>query len=383
MKKQGLFLMSVASVMFFACSDNQDSVQNPNVTSEPTLLSISLTGTDNMKGRATGTPTPAEESTVNDGIIYVFDAGGIVLKKAYFKAGDITNSTGSIQIATTTAASSVSVLLNTGISDSASMAGKPYDIPSKTQLEALTVNLALSNGTGAATQIKNNLLMSGNSTGTITFTGNPKTANVPITVSRIASKIAINWSFVPNSGFTNKIRLVGAVVLNVPSSSHLFGTSLTVPSANYIEGLPANVLNNFPAGGYKPASGNMISNVNLLSVSGFTVTPVPDNHFYVFENTNISPTIVALVADFNENGLDVPNASANLRKYYPVVINKATTGGQDGTMTIKRNVAYNVMLTVKGAGVDNPFNPIDPASLNVTVTVANWALIVNVNQTFE
>lgn len=385
MRNYGLFLTGLASIMLFSCSNNQESAHEsggPGGLGEPALLSVSLAGNEGVQGRATGTPTQIEESMVNDGIVYIFDAGGNVLNKAYFSAGDIAGSSGSKQIATTTAAASVSVLLNTGVTDSASMVGQPYDVPTKRQLEALTVNLAQPDGTG--TQIKDHLLMSGSSTAPIVYSGSPKTADVPVTVSRIVSKIMMSWSFAPNSTFTNKIRLVGAVVLNASYSSSLFGVSLALPATQYVEGLPAEVLGAFPDGGYKPAFADMISNVGLMAVSNFMVAPVPDNHFYIFENANIlTPTIVALVADYNENGIDVPAPENNLRKYYPVVINKAATGGQDGTMTIKRNVTYNVMITVKGVGVDNPFEPIDPASLNVTVTVADWALIVNVNQTFE
>ena len=383
MKNHGLLLMSFATFLFFSCSDKQESIPESSKSGEPALLSITLSGASNVKGKAAGTPTSDEESNVNDGIIYVFNTRGEILNKSFFTSGDITSSTGSKQITTTTSAASVSVLLNTGIPDSASIAGTSYDISTKSQLEALTVNLALSNGTGAATQVKNNLLMSGTSSDPITFTGTPKTGQVAVTVSRIVAKVSINWSFEPNSALVNKVRLVGAVVLNAPLSSRLFGTSLTLSDMTYLEGLSDEVLNGFPFEGYRPADGYMISNVDLLSVTDFQVSPVPANHFYLFENTDDYPTIIAIVADFNENGIDQPNPDANLRKYYPIVINKASTGNQDGTMTVKRNVAYNVNAIVKGVGVDNPFYPVDPASLNITVTVADWALIVNVNQTFE
>lgn len=383
MKNHGLLLMSFATFLFLSCSDHQESAQESSKSGEPALLSITLSGAGNVKGKAISTPTPEEESNVNDGIIYIFNSKGEILNKSFFKSGDITGSTGSKQITTTTSAVCVSVLLNTGIPDSASIVGTPYDVTSKRQLEALTVDLALSNGTGDGTQIKNNLLMSGASSDPITFMGSPKTGQVSVSVSRIVAKVMINWSFEPNSALVNKVRLVGAVVLNVPLSSRLFGTSLTLSNMKYLEGLPNEVLNNFPFEGYRPADGYMISNVGLMSVSDFQVSPVPANHFYLFENTNDYPTIIAIVADFNENGIDQPTSDDNLRKYYPIVINKATTGNQDGTMTVKRNVAYNVNAIIKGVGVDNPFYPVDPASLNITITVADWALIVNVNQTFE
>lgn len=384
MKNCRLILMAFAAISFFACSSNSDSPDQGNLpTGESATLSIHLAGSGQAKSKAQGTPTPAEESNVNDGIIYVFDASGHILTKAFFSAGDITGNTGSKEIETTTAASSVAVLLNTGISDAASITGTPYDIPTKSKLETIAVDLAEWQGKDATTQVKNNLLMSGVSTDPINFTGDPKMADVTVKVSRIVAKVVMDWSFEPTSALTDKIRLVGAVILNVPLSSYLFGTTLTPADTKYLEGLPADTLDAFPYEGYRPVDGNMISNVGLLAIDNFQVTPVPENHFYIFANTPDYPTIVALVADFNENGIDQPTPAANVRKYYPVVINKARTGGQDGSMTVQRNVTYNVKITVKGIGVDNPFNPGDPASLNVIVTVEDWALTVNVEQTFE
>ena len=43
------------------------------------------------------------------------------------------------------------------------------------------------------------------------------------------------------------------------------------------------------------------------------------------------------------------------------------------------------MLTavIKGEGVDDDSKEIDPATLKLTVTVADWALTINQNVTFE
>lgn len=378
------FLLLAIAFAFTACNDDE-SIQNEDsgsiVKGESALLSVSVVGkTDGeAQTRATGNEG-VDESKVNNGIIYIFDASGNVVKKAFLKTADFTANAATKNVATTTAAKSVSVLLNVGIADSTALAGSKYDVPTKNQLEALTEKLT-NESTGAALQIKNNLIMSGISSMPIVFSGTPKTGSINVIVSRIASRVKVNWTFAPSSTYTNKIRLKGAVLLNVASASKLYGTSLFPSSGvKYIQGFSSATFGTFPATTFKPAVIDILSNITEFVVSPFAVPQAVENHFYVFENSATYPTIVALVADYNENGIDV---GANQTKYYPVFINRATTNGQDGSMTIKRNNQYKVNITVKGVGVDNPYEPVDPTSLDVIITVAPWNLEINVNQTFE
>lgn len=382
MKKRMLLLLSAIAFAFTACNE-EESVQNGvsgnSVSGEPALLSISVSGKTESKTRTTGSEG-VDESNVNDGIIYIFDGGGNVVKKEFLKTADFTGNVATKTVATTTAAKSISVLLNIGIADSTTLAGTKYDVPTINQLEALTETLT-NETTGTALQQNDNLIMSGVSTVPLTFSGTPKTGTSNVIVSRIASRIKVYWTFAPSSTYTNKIRLKGAVLLNVASASQLFGASLFPSSGvKYIQGFTPTTFNAFPATTFKPAFGDIISNTTEFVVSPFAVPQAADNHFYVFENNATYPTIVALVADYNENGIDV---GANQTKCYPVFINRAITGGQDGSMTIIRNNQYNVNITVKGVGVDNPYEPVDPTSLDVTITVAPWNLEINVNQTFE
>lgn len=378
------FLLPAIAFAFTACS-NDESIQDEDpgnlINGESALLSISVIGkTDGgTQSRATGNEG-TDESKVNNGIIYIFDSSGNVVKKAFLKTSDFTANATTKTVATTTAAKSVSVLLNVGIADSLALAGTKYDVPTKNQLEALTEKLT-NEVTGAAMQTKSNLIMSGMSTAPIAFSGTPKAGTISVTVSRIASRVKVNWTFAPNSTYTNKIRLKGAILLNVASMSKLYGTSL-VPSSGvkYIQGLSPATFTAFPATTFKPATIDMLSNTSEFVVTPFAVPQAAENHFYVFENSATFPTIVALVADYNENGLDV---GSNQTKYYPVFINRAATNGQDGSMTIKRNNQYKVNITVKGVGVDNPYEPVDPASLDVMITVAPWNVEINVNQIFE
>lgn len=382
MKKNVCVLIpALAFVFAFAgCSDDENSQNAVSTKGEPAKLSISIVGkTDGgVQTRADGNQG-TDESKVNDGIIYIFDAGGNVIKKVFLSTADFSSNSATKAVATTTAAQSLSVLLNVGITDSTSLAGSRYDVPTRTQLEALTAMLTDSS-TGAAMQMKNNLVMSGTG-GPIAFTGTPKTGTVNVTVSRIVSRVKVMWSFAPTSTYVDKIRLKGAVLLNVASASKFFGSSL-IPSSGvkYIQGLPQATFQAFPATTFKPAVADAMFNEPEFAVSSFAVPQAAENYFYIFENSPTFPTIVALVADYNENGIDV---GANMTKYYPVFINRATTGGQDGMMNIMRNNQYMVNITVKGIGVDNPYEPVDPSSLTAIIQVAPWNLAINVNQTFE
>lgn len=363
------------------CSDDENSQNAVTSQGEPAKLSISIVGKTDGSGvetRANGNQG-TDESKVNDGIIYIFDGGGNVIKKVFLSMADFSSNSATKAVATTTAAQSISVLLNAGITDSTSLAGSMYDVPTKNKLEALMTQLT-DPITGVAKQMKNNLMMSGWA-GPIAFTGTPKTGTVNVTVSRIVSRVKVMWTFAPNSTYVNKIRLKGAVLLNVASSSMLFGSSL-VPSSGvkFIQGLPLATFQAFPATTFKPAEANAMFNEAEFAVSPFAEPQEAENHFYIFENSATFPTIVALVADYNENGID---DGPNMTKYYPVFINRATTGGQNGMMDITRNNQYMVNITVKGIGVDNPYEPVDPASLTAIITVAPWNLEINVNQTFE
>ena len=81
--------------------------------------------------------------------------------------------------------------------------------------------------------------------------------------------------------------------------------------------------------------------------------------------------------------------SAPVTRYYPVTINKkqanTTITGGEGTDkgSIAANTRYVLTALIKGEGVDDDSKEIDPATLKLTVTVADWALTINQNVTFE
>ena len=78
--------------------------------------------------------------------------------------------------------------------------------------------------------------------------------------------------------------------------------------------------------------------------------------------------------------------------YYPIVINKSQSGTtitENGetktgrTGYLDRNTVYNLSAVIKGKGVSDPSQDIEPADLNLTVTVADWTLTVTQEVVFE
>ena len=75
--------------------------------------------------------------------------------------------------------------------------------------------------------------------------------------------------------------------------------------------------------------------------------------------------------------------------YYPIIVNKSQTGtnitGASGTGTsnIARNTTYAIKATIKNIGTDDPTGEINPTSLELTVSVADWALNITQDVTFE
>ena len=78
-----------------------------------------------------------------------------------------------------------------------------------------------------------------------------------------------------------------------------------------------------------------------------------------------------------------------IARYYPITINKkqanTTIAGGAGTDkgSIAANTRYVLTAVIKGEGAPDDNTDIDPATLQLTITVADWALTINQNVTFE
>ena len=110
-------------------------------------------------------------------------------------------------------------------------------------------------------------------------------------------------------------------------------------------------------------------------------------YFYTFPNVSTTPTKLIIKGTFDADGTG--STSAPVTRYYPITINKkqanTTITGGEGTDkgSIVANTRYVLTAVIKGEGVDDDSKEIDPATLKLTVTVADWALTINQNVTFE
>ena len=122
-------------------------------------------------------------------------------------------------------------------------------------------------------------------------------------------------------------------------------------------------------------------------------TPYTTSHFfYAFPNpsTNLTKTKLVIAGVFDQDGSGTAYDEETV--YYPIVINKSQSGTtitENGetktgrTGYLDRNTVYNLSAVIKGKGVSDPSQDIEPADLNLTVTVADWALTVTQEVVFE
>ena len=84
MRTKMFFMLPALALAFASCSNDDEGYPTTNFKGEPAVLTISLAGENqDVNSKASG-PEGSAESTVTDGIIYIFDGDGNVIKKAFF-----------------------------------------------------------------------------------------------------------------------------------------------------------------------------------------------------------------------------------------------------------------------------------------------------------
>lgn len=126
------------------------------------------------------------------------------------------------------------------------------------------------------------------------------------------------------------------------------------------------------------------------TVSGHTANTelTTPYYFYTFPNASTSePTKLIIKGTFDADGAGV--VSTPIARYYPITINKkqanTTITGGAGTDkgSIAANTRYVLTAVIKGEGAPDDNTDIDPATLQLTITVADWVLTISQNVTFE
>lgn len=361
-------VLAMATLSLAACSseESENIIKHPEGT--PATLELTLTGTP-ANTKATGT-LPSDDDNGEKKIVRVavaiFDANGKALT-----VQETTYNNSKLTINCVPGRNPC-----TGIVVANAPAGTFANVKTKTDFIAKTVPL---------TQTHTELPMSGdikeNSSTSFSLTAGSTqalTAELSRLVARVSVK-SIKTDFASNGQYaaaTFKLKEVflhngntlSTVAPAAPAvSAAKTGWNTTPPQANYLAGfndaLPAAVT---MAGASQPHTTNY--------------------WFYTFANSSTAtPTKLVIYGEFDEDGM---GQSAAQDVFYPVVVNKAQpgtsiTGGGSGDATIAPNSTYAISATIKGKGAPDPDTDINPAVLDLTVTVASWALTITQEVTFD
>ena len=384
MKTSKFFAMAVALFALAACSNEEGNPATEPVANSQ--LSIQIVGeTDAPKGRAAGTPTPAEESKINDFILYVFRENGDndVAPKEF----TTWPTSGKADMVITEAAKEVYVIANTKSNKAAN--DQLLAVKKKSELQAV-IGRGFTDydpSTGQATQTSTNLWMSGKNDAAFT-PEKGKSVSTAVTMKYLAAKVRI--TSVTIDPLVTGLTLSQAIVLNGAGATRFIpadGTTSLIPSFTpsapdtpfYVGGVAVSSFTN------KPAIVGRNDGYFYAVTGDKTITSTTNHHyFYVFENDGETfkdgtespkgyPTIVSLKA------LD-----ADLNPLYYSVFFKADADGTLGydNMVIERGKSYDIAMTIKKLGNSDPTIPILNTSVEVTITPATWET-VTINKTYE
>ena len=193
-----------------------------------------------------------------------------------------------------------------------------------------------------------------------------------VSVSSIKSAFDPNGQYSAASYQLKNIFVRDAVKEVVPAVGGYSDTKMTTPA--------------FLTGSYTNSTGTEAALATAVSPAVNVSTEHTTNYwFYIFPNEETDKhTALVLEGTFKKNASD-----AGTTIYYPVIINKdqigtSITGNSGkGTSNIQRNTTYAIKATIKGIGTTDPAADIDPASLQLTVSAANWELNITQDVTFD
>ena len=330
MKKVFLFTAALAAFALASCNKEMGTqVDGPMKMVDAT---VQIVGTPET--RVTDA-TYADESKVNDLQVYVFDADGAL--ENYYPAG---------------AATSVTVTVSAGEKTIWAVVNAPATtVNSLTELKE-KATLLQSNA-------RDNFIMTGSVTQELVDGG-----NVPITVKRIVSRVAIKHIETDFKGSRADLELpINAIYLiNVAADNNL-DVAMSAPADWYNKlGYSTSVCDGLL---FDSIEGVTVKN-NVLNDAGEIVTDnsyTVEHAFYPYPN----PIIEETYADEwcpRHTMLVVEVTYQNARKYYPIEL-----------PVLERNKTYTIeKLTLTRLPGDVPYKPIETGDANVVITVNDWEM---------
>lgn len=372
MKKFKLFLLPliVAAVMVSCSNSETNSGSEIPEVGTPAMLRVELKSLIDNSTRSTGNPTRINESHIGLGTIMVFKAGaGNNILDAYANF-DFSAGTTTLLVPITAGPRDIYVVANNTLSDF-------HSITQVSDLYNLTSKLDLTSQNG------NNLAMSGFTLG---VNASNATVAVPATASVnlnfVGSRVSIDWDLSQLPPVMAGFVVTKAYLLNVKSMSDWFSPTSNISLTQHVNSFFNGLGDTFTfSGSYlpvPPATNSFNSIVQMTDV--VTEKGFANNYFYILENSSPFPTIVVIEGVLGGNTY-----------YYPIVINGdlngtgpgGSTNGGDKSSTVTRANIYNVRAIIKGFGTTDPYAPLSPAALDVTITTATWNPIIVIDQEFN
>lgn len=362
-------MLAVATLTLTGCGSDENGMTEPQPQEKTAQLKLRLTGSGaNTKVTGGTLPTQAEENTVKRFTVAIFNSDNSVNAIQTVTS----NTTSAATINCTPAADCTGIVVANAPTDNY-FAG----VLSKTDFLKKTIALA-------DAQTKDCLPMSGDvkddsGNGTFTLnTGDNKgmTAQLSRLVARV-SVSSIKTAFDPNGQYSaasyelKNIFVRNAMKEAVPGTSGYSSTKMGTPA--------------YLTGNYTGSSGTAAYLANAVTPAVNVSAEHTTNYwFYILPNEETTHTALVLEGTFKKTADDTGTTI-----YYPVIINKSQTGttltgtAGTGTSNIARNITYAIKATIKSIGITDPMGDITPASLELTVSVADWALNITQDVTFN
>ncbi len=394
MKAKFILSIMMGATMFAACS-NEENLES---TSNAKPVSISLK-VDNPKSRTTINHTTVDEdSKINDLTVFVFrNSGDLDAAPVYVDAATL-SSTGIPTINGTTLASSIYVISNTG--PFATGAFKNIETLSELQRVAMQLD---KNPNASSNCISRNVWMSGSTSalvdnGTSASGVTQKTASIqlyfiPAKVYVIVKNQMTHYSAtgntlldgatVVNGGTWTRFTTEGVAGNYRPQRADLTSTTKT---PFYYNGVDINPL--YYADAPVPYLGNADYKVNpvykytspVFATDGnFVAIPEAEEAFYIFPGITNNLTYLSVYGRFSPLG--ATDATA-VPYYWSVAFN-----GADNVLTsLESGKKYIVTITLNGnantggGGDDDPTREVTDVNIDVTVQVAAWDVVIEVEK---
>lgn len=400
-----------------SCSQNDDEIPGGESNAPEAKVIIKLTGTgERASSRASGIPNDLNDqnSKVNNLTVFIFNKDGVVITKQYIGTP---TSPGANKVTTTTDATRVAVIANTG---DLTGAGQPFAaVSTETALKAVLTDILETPDTpnGTITQKDNNLYMSGISDldPFVKQGDNTMLASVTIKLHFLAARIQLTKitfnggsvkdnKYVQNNDFAKtddaNFTITRVYLMSVQRMTQFLPT--TDAGADYIaqnqKKYTGGVAWTNPWIDPAPTDFKQYDEYKIEAAADKFVegTAAAQNsisdigHWYTFTNDGVSditnhPTVLVVEVKWRKvMAVKNPVSSAvDETKYF------ATYFGGGDKDELKAGQTYSVVLNLNGnfkpenqggsgGGTTDPTKPTISSSVNVTVTAAEWENDVNI-----